>query len=315
MAAAAGSGEGPSSSPSRRQMYLQFSNPSRPTSDDEGASLLHKPEPDSLEYEIAERRLGMFFWILIIVGFSGFVAFFGWDREVVQIITRYFASKEATTTTDLYIQASSEYGVFSAPYPWLDDVPGSQIVELRKPTTLTLSGAFATGSSFSWKLSYPSEDEPTEWTGTSASQDIQIDTLGSYSVKVEAFDVKTGSFRGRYTTHLVARNVRREIRSLTAADRMRFTNAALYLWNTSTADGREMFGPDFTSVFTFADHYLSHSNHYHCDRYHDGSAWLTHHIALVNSFEASLQAVDPAVTLPYWDFTIEGQAITGEFGD
>ena len=37
--------------------------------------------------------------------------------------------------------------------------------------------------------------------------------------------------------------------------------------------------------------------------------FLTHHLALTNSFEASLRSVDPSVTLPYWDFTIEGQQI------
>ena len=60
---------------------------------------------------------------------------------------------------------------------------------------------------------------------------------------------------------------------------------------------------------TLADQYLSHSNHYHCDQYRDGSGWLTHHLALSSAFEASLQAVDGGVSLPYWDFTIEGQAI------
>jgi hypothetical protein len=37
--------------------------------------------------------------------------------------------------------------------------------------------------------------------------------------------------------------------------------------------------------------------------------FLTHHLALTLSFDASLRAVDPSVILPYWDFTIEGQQI------
>jgi Common central domain of tyrosinase len=40
-----------------------------------------------------------------------------------------------------------------------------------------------------------------------------------------------------------------------------------------------------------------------------GSGFLTHHLALTNSFESSLRAVDPSVTLPYWDFSIEGQKV------
>ena len=46
----------------------------------------------------------------------------------------------------------------------------------------------------------------------------------------------------------------------------------------------------------------------------EGSGFLTHHLALTNTFEASLRAIDPSVTLPYWDFTVEGEqvAILGE---
>ena len=36
---------------------------------------------------------------------------------------------------------------------------------------------------------------------------------------------------------------------------------------------------------------------------------MTHHLALSVSFESSLRAVDKRVTMPYWDFTIEGEQI------
>ena len=37
---------------------------------------------------------------------------------------------------------------------------------------------------------------------------------------------------------------------------------------------------------------------------------MAHHFALTVAFEESVRAVDPAVTIPYWDFTIEGEEIT-----
>ena len=42
-----------------------------------------------------------------------------------------------------------------------------------------------------------------------------------------------------------------------------------------------------------------------CDHWHEGSGFLTHHLALSVAFEMSLRAVDRRVTTPYWDFTIE----------
>ena len=39
------------------------------------------------------------------------------------------------------------------------------------------------------------------------------------------------------------------------------------------------------------------------DELHDGQGFLPQHLALSNEFEVSLQSVDAAVALPYWDFT------------
>ena len=40
-------------------------------------------------------------------------------------------------------------------------------------------------------------------------------------------------------------------------------------------------------------------------QFHDGLGFLTNHALITNTFEYSLQAVNPKLTLPYWDFTIE----------
>ena len=37
---------------------------------------------------------------------------------------------------------------------------------------------------------------------------------------------------------------------------------------------------------------------------------MAHHFALTVAFEESVRAVNPAVTIPYWDFTVEGEAIS-----
>lgn len=40
-------------------------------------------------------------------------------------------------------------------------------------------------------------------------------------------------------------------------------------------------------------------------QFHDGLGFLVSHSVLTNTFEYSLQAVNPKLTVPYWDFTIE----------
>ena len=51
-----------------------------------------------------------------------------------------------------------------------------------------------------------------------------------------------------------------------------------------------------------------------CDRWHEGTGFLTHHLALSLSFEAAVRAVNPATTTPYWDFTVDGEAIKRSAG-
>ncbi|CAM9599920.1 unnamed protein product, partial [Hapterophycus canaliculatus] len=45
--------------------------------------------------------------------------------------------------------------------------------------------------------------------------------------------------------------------------------------------------------------------------FHEGLGFLTNHAVVSNTFEASLQAVNPKLTLPYWDFTIENSSAGG----
>lgn len=42
-----------------------------------------------------------------------------------------------------------------------------------------------------------------------------------------------------------------------------------------------------------------------CDHWHQGAGFVTSHIGLTLMYEMSLQAVNPAVAVPYWDFTLE----------
>ncbi|KAJ1433843.1 hypothetical protein B484DRAFT_5281 [Ochromonadaceae sp. CCMP2298] len=86
-------------------------------------------------------------------------------------------------------------------------------------------------------------------------------------------------------------------------------DTAITLWKIDTDTGRGLYGPKYTSIATFVEEHALASNDIRCDSYHEGSGFITHHLALQNSFEASLRSINPSITTPYWDFTIEGQII------
>merc|ERR1712178_335596 len=42
-----------------------------------------------------------------------------------------------------------------------------------------------------------------------------------------------------------------------------------------------------------------------CDHWHDGAGLMVHHMSFTLELEQTLQSVNPKVTVPYWDYTID----------
>ena len=228
--------------------------------------------------------------------------------------TGYLPGGIYTRGTELGIVATNEYGQFNqkAYYPWMNEVPGTQLVEPYKETALTVVGSLVNGGryTYTWTIENFNED------GTAfvkagkfqTTQKVTFTRTGKYTLVVEALDTQ-GSTVASFTTRLVCKYVKRELRSLTETDKERFLKAAKTLWETNSNKGVSLYGEKYMSIERLVDIHSLASNDVMCDGFHEGSGFLTHHLALTNSFEASLRAVDPSVTLPYWDFSIEGEAI------
>ena len=70
------------------------------------------------------------------------------------------------------------------------------------------------------------------------------------------------------------------------------------------------YGPEYTGIDNFVGvHANQATGEIGCDHWHEGSGFLTHHLALSSSLEMALSAVDKSVAMPYWDFTIEGEKL------
>ncbi|CAM9196291.1 unnamed protein product [Pylaiella littoralis] len=121
------------------------------------------------------------------------------------------------------------------------------------------------------------------------------ETDGSFTVEPREFEV-------------TVRYVRREIRDLTDRDREIFFNAISVLQRVPSAVGREIYGDNYYSRDYFNRlHFYGGADHI-CDHLHDGTGFTTSHMALTMQFERAVQAVNPSIAVPYWDFTIEGTA-------
>lgn len=89
--------------------------------------------------------------------------------------------------------------------------------------------------------------------------------------------------------------VRRDIRTVSAAERERFKNALLVVQGTHPFDAFEEIGSGGSACF--GDHDLMHAT-----RMHHGPEFLPWHRELCNRFEQLLRDVDPELSLHYWDW-------------
>jgi len=250
-----------------------------------------------------------YYFIVGVVALIGLLGYTTYSAGFVSSSSSKFISAPINqhnylSSNELKVTATNEYGVFSAPYPWMDDVDGTFLVEPYKSTTLTLSGSYIEDQSYT----YVWEIDSFEYKPVGSSVVITGPVPGKYTVKVNALD-DSKSIVATYTTLLVSKYVKREIRSLTVADREKMLDAAYQMWAYDQETGVAKYGSQFTSIEKFVQIHSAASNDIMCDQFHEGTGFITHHLAMGLAFEASLRAVDPSVTLPYWDFTIEGEKI------
>ena len=138
--------------------------------------------------------------------------------------------------------------------------------------------------------------------------ELECEPHDVYTVVIKEYSSLTGSETNNYEGRAMCMYVRRELRSLTTADLTLTMDAMHALWSTEEEDGQELYGEDFHSAS-----YMLKIHHFNAawqdaDHIHEGNGFLAQHIKMTNIFELAMQSVEPSVTLPYWDFTIdEGQ--------
>lgn len=132
---------------------------------------------------------------------------------------------------------------------------------------------------------------------------VPCDPFEEFDIKIEGFDDDGAEVK--LIGVGVCMYVRREIRSLVESDLSATMDAMATLWTTTETDGQELYGSNFHSHSYFLSAHYYSSAAIDGDYSHGGQGFLPQHAKLSNMFELAMQAVDPSVSLPYWDFTID----------
>ncbi len=190
----------------------------------------------------------------------------------------------------------TEYDAIIEPYA---DTELRVLGNLRSDEFLTYK-VCAKGSNTCYDGSYSASD-------VSKQTSINIGcTAGSDEFTISIAEVdNSGSIIKEVTGTALCMYVRREIRDLLEDDLNSVMDAMYTLWSTDEDTGQELYGESYHSASYFAAAHDFNAAQQDADHIHEGLGFLPQHMKLTNMFEEAIQAVDPAVALPYWDFTID----------
>eukprot|EP00638_Chattonella_subsalsa_P009251 CAMPEP_0117750630 /NCGR_PEP_ID=MMETSP0947-20121206/10488_1 /TAXON_ID=44440 /ORGANISM="Chattonella subsalsa, Strain CCMP2191" /LENGTH=616 /DNA_ID=CAMNT_0005568845 /DNA_START=104 /DNA_END=1951 /DNA_ORIENTATION=+ len=209
-------------------------------------------------------------------------------------------------------------------YPWLISGDGEEQIILAEP--FRESKLFITSddgvtplsshnTNFEWRVVSSDGETVNKYSGTN-SLDIVFETIGVQYVFVSKFDLAHQEI-ATARVKVYVRYVRREIRSLTDEDLDMTLDTMALLWRVPQDEGLKLYGDNYYSADKLLKVHLALAGASECDHMHDGMGFIPHHAALTILFERSIQAVNPKVSLPYWDYALDFQKIAdlGEGAD
>ncbi|CAM9726487.1 unnamed protein product [Scytosiphon promiscuus] len=233
------------------------------------------------------------------------------QREFPKIVSSH-AQQESLTPLDF--TALNPYhvrdGKPATDYPWLRDV---KLIEPFRETSLSVTSP-REGFEYRWVVRGQTPGEAEERVEASGTEAVVVCTvLEENLVTLEEVDAATGEVVRRLEEEVMVKYVRREIRTLMDDEREELFDAMHTLWTVRVegGNGRELYGDAYSDIYAINRLHFKAATPIDCDHFHDGLGFLTNHAMVSNTFEASLQAVNPKLTLPYWDFTIESSTSGG----
>ena len=140
---------------------------------------------------------------------------------------------------------------------------------------------------------------------TTVTVNVTCDSFDKFYIYVSEFDLSTEKMTRTTTGAGICMYVRREIRSLSDEDLSATMDAMYTLWEYDQDEGEALYGEWYMAASTLLKFHHFNSAWQDADHIHEGNGFILQHIKQTNIFEKSMQAVDPSVSLPYWDFTIE----------
>jgi hypothetical protein len=236
---------------------------------------------------------------------------------VVHSMSSKFSSASSELSEELpeiSMVTQNEYGSIvpgSGYYPFKFIVEPHKVTTLvvQEPAELTVLGG--TEVSYHWNVK---DDATLGWGNTF---EHTFTSTGKKEIHLARYvtDLATGEQTQTHhlTEYVSSKYVKRELRSMSDKDREGFLTALQTVYTTSTSDGVSKYGEHYVGIEDLVKAHLSAAGTKDCDHWHDDAGIMVHHLSFTLKMELALQAVDPAVTIPYWEYTIDSATLGGDW--
>jgi hypothetical protein len=146
-----------------------------------------------------------------------------------------------------------------------------------------------------------------DYDAADTSVSYECDPLNDeYTITLRQYNAFNGEYTGRTSNgKLLCMYVRREFRALTADDLTKTIDAMYTMWTTDEDTGAALYGDSYHNYVYLLEYHYFNAAWIDADHVHEGLGFLAQHIKMTNIFEKAMQAVEPSISLPYWDYTIE----------
>ena len=175
-------------------------------------------------------------------------------------------------------------------------LPWQNIAEPHRTSTFALgTGAEQSGVDVHWNIDGAAR--------TGATVEHTFNSTGQKAVTVTV--LSGGNVLSSYVGEVMVKYVRREIRTLSDADRNKFLDALQTVYTVSTVEGKDTYGSSYRGIEYYIRKHLYGAADRSCDHWHDDAGIMTHHVGFTLEFERNLQLINPQVSMPYWEYTID----------
>ena len=222
-------------------------------------------------------------------------------QNIMDQLTSYQSAYSPFATPSI-----SFYNEYTKDKPLSGDYPWPNIVEPYRVTTFSVDNPLsAQDYEYKWYVDGWHKEE-----GSSTDITFGTPTGEEQTVSVSLVRLSDGKVLSTGSVTVMCKYVRREIRDLLDQDREAFFQAVAIMQRVPTQAGKKVYGKNYRSRDFFNRIHLYYGGSKSCDHWHQGPGFVTSHVTFSLMFEQSLQQINPSVTLPYWDFTLESTFYT-----